>query len=107
MINYETLTHFNETNTTLGYLYREMCNLADTVNNELRDLEKITNDNIEKFKTGAHLFYQRSTAEQAADFERAFAKYEAIEQAFMTAAHEAGIEREDIVQLMLDARKVR
>lgn len=107
MINYETLMRFTGMNETLAYLYREMCNLADTVNSELRDLEKITNDNIEKFKNGAHLFYQRSTAEQAADFERAFAKYEAIEYAFMTAVHEAGVEREDIAKLMLEARKVR
>ena len=107
MINYETLAKFEETNKPLAYVYRELCTLADDVNRELRDLRKKTEDNVEKFESGAHLFYNGSTAEQAADFERAFAKYETMERTFWTLAHDAGITREDAAQLMLDARKAR
>lgn len=107
MMNYETLTHFEEVDKTLAYLYRELCSLADDVNNEQRDLDKMVASNREDFARGGSPFYGRSLAEQAADYERALAKYEVIERAFWTAAHDAGIERDDVAQLIVDSRKSR
>lgn len=107
MMNYETLAHFEEVSQTLAYLYREMCNLADEVNNEQRDLDKMVASNRADFDKGGSPFYGRSLAEQAADYERALAKYEVIERAFWTAAHEASVGRENTVNLIVEARKDR
>lgn len=103
-LNYEALKQFEATSTTLAYIYRELINQADDVNRQIKQLNKVTQDNANEFSKGNGLFWGESTTRTAEDFERALAKYEVTKRIFVVACDDNNIEQDTMTALLLQAQ---
>ena len=91
----------------IATIFDELCNVAHTVKKAQGDMDHIVKDNAERIANGQDPFYKRSTVDNAADFERAYAQYEVVERLFVSACYFAKIERDMMVALITVARKGR
>jgi hypothetical protein len=89
----------------ISHVFHDMCNKADNVNHKLADMQRITEDNKNRWEQTSWLFYGESTVSNAASFEQAYAKYDTVEGIFVTLCNIAEIDSKLRDELVILARK--
>lgn len=96
-----------ETNSRVVETYFQLSQAACSVNRAQSELEETIASNKNNWEKNYHLHRAEVVASRGADFERAFAKYHAIELMFVELAYEAGVNADEVLDLVSVARKGR